>query len=235
MLVGIHQPNYLPGISYFCKILCSEVFVLLDSVQFSKGNWTNRNRIKSSQGELMLTVPLLLRGKGPQLISETVINNRIDWRKKHLQGIYQNYRKSSYFNEIFPIIEKCYDTHEESLSKLNSCLIQSICTYLSMDKKFVLSSSLSMESDLKSTSLLVRLCSEVGGTAYISGLGGKKYMEMDTFAQSGLNVSFLEYVGSAYQQRNGDFIPNLSIIDLLFNEGPNTIQVLKRSYRIVNE
>ncbi len=180
----------------------------------------------------MLTVPVLLKGKGPQLISDTVINNKIDWRKKHLQTISQNYGKSPYFSEMFPMIEEIYANQEESLSSLNANVIQVVCKYLDIERKFVLSSTFPEMSHLKSTDLLVHLCKELGGTTYISGIGGKKYMEMDTFVENNVDVSFIEYVASPYQQRYGEFISNLSIMDLLFNEGLHSVQILRKSIKL---
>jgi hypothetical protein len=226
--VGIHQPNYFPGISYFCKILYSDIFIFLDSVQFSKGNWTNRNRIKSAQGELLLTVPVFTTGKSSQMISETSIVNRTDWRQKHLKSIYQNYYKAACFKETFPVIEEIFNTNWENLSEMNVNIIKRLCTFLAIERCFILSSEIE-SGDLGSTDLLIHLITQAGGDTYISGAGGRKYMEMDKFAENHLEVRFLTLTGLAYLQRFKGFLPNLSIIDLLFNEGPEAVRILRES------
>ena len=231
MIVGIHQPNYFPGVSYFAKIISTDVFIFLTSVQYTKGNWTNRNRIKSPQGELLVTVPVLTKGKLNQAISEVRINNKVDWRKKHLKTIAQNYRKAPYFNVYKSLLEEVIGFDTEYLSEFNIHAIKKICSHLGIETEFVLSSEL-METNLKRTDLLVYLVQAVEGMAYLSGLGGKKYMEVDKFSKVGIELRYTMFEPVPYRQRYGDFIPNLSILDLLLNEGPNSVSVLKNSSRV---
>jgi hypothetical protein len=231
MIVGIHQPNYLPGISYFCKILQSDTFIFLDSVQFSKGNWTNRNRIKSSQGELLLSIPVLTKGKSSQLIAEMKIANVTDWRNKHLKTIYQNYSKAPFFRDIIPMLEEIYSIAWENLSQMNLHIIKKICNILGIDKTFYLSSQLGGD-DRNGTDLLIFLVQAVGGDAYLSGEGGKKYMETEKFAANQISLSFQEFSLLPYRQQFGEFIANLSILDLLFNEGADSVKIIQDSARI---
>ena len=230
MIVGIHQPNYLPGISYFCKILSSDVFVLLDSVQFSKGNWTNRNRIKSPQGELLLSIQVYTKGKSEQLISEITIANREDWRKKHLKSIYQNYNKAIFINNIYPIMEDIYRSDWTNLAQLNCHIIRKFCNILGIDRKFYLSSELG-GNDRHATDLLIFLVQAVGGATYLSGAGGRKYMELEKFAAQGIGVRFQEFTPAPYRQLHGEFISNLSLIDLLCNVGSDAVNILQDSVR----
>jgi len=231
MIVGIHQPNYVPGMSFFCKILYSDIFIFLDSVQFSKGSWTNRNRIKSAQGELLLTVPVFTTGKSSQMISETLIVNRTDWRQKHLKSIYQNYYRAPYFKETFPVMEEIFNIPWGNLSEMNTYIIKKLCHFLGIERRFLQSSEIESEG-LRSTDLLIHLIKQAGGDTYLSGAGGKKYMEMEKFAVNYLEVRFLTYTRLAYPQQYEDFLPNLSIIDLLFNEGPNAVHILKESAQV---
>jgi len=232
MIVGIHQPNYLPGISYFAKIWNSDIFIFLDSVQYTKGNWTNRNRIKTAQGELMLTVPILTKGRINQKVCEVQINLREQWLKKHIRGIQQNYNKAPFYKGIMPILEELLDNHWQDLAKMNIALIKKICDVLGMQKTFFISSDLGGD-NLRSTELLIYLIETVGGNSYLSGAGGKKYMEIEKFPENGLGLYFLDYRPVSYRQQLGDFIPNLSIIDLLFNEGPGALRLIRESVEIV--
>jgi hypothetical protein len=231
MIVGIHQPNYLPGLSYFGKILHSELFVFLDSVQYSKGSWTNRNRIKSQQGEIMLTVPILTKTQGFQPISEIRILTNANWKKKHLKSFSQNYSKAPFFHQYFPVFKAIYSQDWESLAELNITLITKICGLLGIDKNFILSSNLDDKTQ-RSTDLLIYLTKAVGGDIYLSGVGGTKYMEVEKFKANNLSLLFARFSPVAYRQQFGNFITNLSIVDLLFNEGPNALNILKNSTRI---
>jgi hypothetical protein len=232
MIVGIHQPNYLPGISYFCKILQSDTFIFLDSVQFSKGNWTNRNRIKSPQGELLLSIPVLTKGKSFQLIAEMKIANVVDWRNKHLKSVCQNYSKAPFFRDFIPMLAEIYSIAWENLSQMNFHIIQKICNILGITKKFYLSSQLG-GNDRRATDLLIFLVQAVGGDAYLSGIGGRKYMETEKFAAKQISLSFLEFNPLPYRQQFGEFIANLSILDLLFNEGVEAVKIIQDSARIL--
>jgi hypothetical protein len=232
MIVGIHQPNYLPGISYFCKILQSDTFIFLDSVQFSKGNWTNRNRIKSPQGELLLSIPVLTKGKSLQLISEMEIVHRNDWRKKNLKSIYQNYSKAPFFHDIIPIMEEIYSIEWENLSQMNCHIIKKLCNVLGINKEFHLASKLGGD-DRRATDLLIFLVLQVGGDVYLSGQGGRKYMETEKFAAQRIELRFQEFTPVPYCQQHGGFIANLSIIDLLFNEGGDAVRIIRNSARML--
>jgi hypothetical protein len=231
MIVGIHQPNYFPGISYFGKIINSDIFVILTSVQFTKGNWINRNRIKTAQGELLLTVPVLTKGKLNQKINEVRINNRVEWRNKHLKTIIQNYRKTPYLDKYKTLLEDAIRFDTVYLSELNINLIKKICTCLGITTKFVIDTEI-VDKNLKSTNLLVDLVKTVGGKTYISGIGGKKYMEVGIFSAADIDLRYSIFEPVKYTQKYGNFISNLSIIDLIMNKGPNSLEIIKKSVRI---
>ena len=116
MIVGIHQPNYLPGQNYFAKIIRCDKFILLDTVQYTKNNWTNRNRIKTPQGAQWLTVPIIVKGRMGQIIKDVQINPRENWAKKHFKAIYMNYNKSPYFKKYSDFFEQVYSRNWENLS-----------------------------------------------------------------------------------------------------------------------
>lgn len=229
MLIGIHQPNYLPGLSYFVKLMRSDAFIFLDSVQFSKGNWTNRNRIKTPAGELLLTVPILTKGQGPQLIKDIRINPAMDWQKKHLKSMEQSYRKSPGLQETLDLLTGIYSREAELLAPLNMALIRAICAWLGIERPMYLASQLGGDG-LASTDLLVHLLKAVGGTGYLSGAGGHKYMDMDKFAAAGIEAAFMEFLAAPYRQPYWEFIPNLSIIDLMCAEGRGARAVLEQSW-----
>jgi hypothetical protein len=229
LIVAIHQPNYIPGVSYFAKIMRSDIFILLDTVQYSKGNWTNRNCIKSSRGEVMLTVPIITKNRSLQNIFEVGINpHKLNWPKKHLKTLQQNYGRTPYYAQYLPIFENILSCGWKSLAGLNVRLIGEICALLGLPAKLIRASDLPPTA-LSSTDLLVHLTREVGGDSYLSGQGGRKYMETEKFTASRVNLSFAEFSPRPYRQQFGAFIPNLSIVDLLFNEGPRAREILQQS------
>ena len=234
MIVAIHQPNYIPGVSYFAKIVRSDIFILLDTVQYSKGNWTNRNRIKSSRGEIMLTVPIITKNRSLQNIFEVGINpNELNWHKKHLKTFQQNYSKAPYYAQYMPILEDILSRGWKSLADMNIWIIREICTLLNLPSKLIRASVLS-QTEQHGTDLLVHLTREGGGDSYLSGQGGRKYMETEKFTASQVKLIFSKFSPQPYRQQFGEFISNLSIVDLLFNEGPNAFQVLQQSVSIAS-
>jgi len=226
MIITIHQPNFLPWIGYFYKILKCERFVFLDNVQYTKNSFINRNKIKTSQGELWLTVPVSFHFG--QKIFEVKIDNSFDWRKKHLKTLELNYRKAPFFDEIYSLIEEVYYKDGwESISDLNIELILKICNYLNIEREFIRSSDLGV--DGKATELLISIVKELNGKVYLSGFGGAKYQEERLFEEAGIKLVYYDFQHPIYNQLYGSFIPNLSIIDLLFNSGKLSADVIRNS------
>jgi len=215
MKVAIHQPQYLPWPGYFNKILQADIFVFLDDVQYKKNEWQNRNRIKSATGEIWLTVPVHYRFG--QKINEVEIDNKIFWQKDHLKTISVCYRKAKYFDKFFPYIEKLLSKKYKMLVEVNIESINIILSYLGINKKIVLSSELKVEGE--KTKRLVNICKKLGCDIYISGSGAKEYLVVEEFKKNNINVLFQEYTTPEYPQLFGKFIPNLSIIDMIFNVG----------------
>ncbi|MFN3550196.1 MAG: WbqC family protein [Endomicrobiia bacterium] len=215
MKIAIHQPQYLPWSGYFNKLLKSDIFVFLDDVQYKKNEWQNRNRIKSSKGEIYLTVPVHYRFG--QKINEIKIDNKILWNKDHLKTIKYNYQKSKYFNEFFPHIENLLTKKYEMLIDLNISSIKTILSYLGIEKKIINSSDLKVEGE--KTKRLINICRKLNAEIYISGIGAKNYLVVEEFEENNIKVIFQEYTTPNYPQLYGEFIANLSIIDMIFNIG----------------
>lgn len=230
MVVSCHQPNYLPWIGYFAKMRESDVFVLLDSVQFPRGvckgtSWVNRNRIKTSDGELWLSVPVKKKGRGLQIIKDVEIENIHKWRENHLLSLFHFYKKAPYFNEYIKGFERIYKKRWDKLVDLNLVLITQISKWLGIKAKVVCSSSLGLNSN--KSRMLIDICKKLGADTYISGIGGNKYLDLSAFSDAGITVKHYHFDSHPYPQFWGDFIPNLSIVDLLFNCG-------KRGFEIQN-
>lgn len=230
MIVAIHQPQYLPWLGYFDKMITADVFCYLDNVQYKKNEWQNRNRIKTAQEWQWLTVPVLYRF--PQKINEVKINNKVNWKRKHLQALVTNYNKAPFFSEYIGFFEEVYSRDWEFLSELNVYLIEKLRKSLNLDEKQTdLASSLHLSDD--PTDRLIDICKALGGDTYLTGRDGVRYMNLERFNQRGVKVKVQEFRHPQYPQLFGDFVSHLSILDLLFNFGPESMEKI-REYKSFN-
>jgi hypothetical protein len=210
MKVAIHQPQYLPWLGYFDKIDQADCFVLLDDVQFKKNEWQNRNKIKTAAGWQWLTVPVLHRF--PQRICEVRINRTDPWSRKHLQ----------------PFFEEIYAREWTLLLDLNLATIAYLAEALGIQTKLVLASSLPVPAELEATDRLIAICQAVGANTYLSGVGGREYLDLAPFKEAGIGVLFQAFQTRLYPQRFGAFVPDLSIVDLLFNCNDHSLQIIRQ-------
>ena len=224
VIVAVHQPQYLPWLGYFDKIDKADVFVLLDNVQFKKNEWQNRNKIKTAQGWMWLTVPVLY--KYPNHIDEVQINNRIDWRKKHLRALEINYQKAPYFRNFFPEVEHFYAEDSDFISEANRASVLMLLRMLGIHRETEIASVLGHLPE-EPSERLAAICETVKADTYLSGAGGKDYLDLEPFNDKGITVLFQDFKHPVYMQLYGDFIPNLSLLDLLFNCGPDSLKVLE--------
>ncbi len=215
MILTIHQPMYLPYPGIFNKMENADIFVFLDDVQYSDGYYYNRNRIKTQRGALMLTVPLL-KSLG-QKLNEIRIATNIKWQKKHLKSIYANYSKADYFSSYIDFFEEIYNMQWEKLHNLNMKTMIYIMEALDINTQFYLSSEPKCEST--GTQRIIDTCKALDADTYLSGIGGTDYLDQKLFKKNNIKLEFQRYAPKEYKQLWGDFIPNLSIIDLLFNLG----------------
>jgi hypothetical protein len=227
MIAAIHQPQYLPWLGYFNKIYKADVFCYLDDVQYKKGDWQNRNRIKTSQGWQWITVPVKYRF--PQLINEVEINNSVNWRKKHLQAIKTNYGKTPFFQQYIDIFEEIYSRDWEFISELNIYIVEKIRKMIGVDNTTMVTSSEMKLSD-DPTDRLIDICKFAGADTYLSGQDGGKYMNMERFSERCIKVIVQDFKHPVYPQKFGDFTSHMSIIDLLFNCGPESLEKIKGAH-----
>jgi hypothetical protein len=214
----------MPWLGYFDKIVRSETFVFLDNVQFKKNEFQNRNKIKTAQGWMWLTVPVLY--KYPEQINEVKINNEIDWRKKHLRTLVINYQKAPHFHGIFPKIEQFYAGDSPSISEVNSESVLMLLGQLRVERRIVIASALGHLPE-EPSERLAAICESLGADTYLSGAGGRAYLDLEPFNKKGITVKFQTFNHPVYPQLYGDFIPNLSFLDLLFNCGPDSLNILE--------
>jgi hypothetical protein len=224
MIISIHQPAYLPWLGYFDKIIRSDVFIYLDTVQLEKNSYSYRNKIKTPQGSTWLTVPLKMKGHTNNLIKDMDIDNSKHWKKKHLKNIFYNYKKSSFFDELYPKIENLYQQDYKLFSDLAYEHLLFWLQELDIKTKIVKSSDLDIHS--KKSNLILDICKYFDADEYISGALGREYLDEDDFKEKSVEVEYQSYNHPVYRQSGRDFLPNMSIIDLLFNEGPKSNDIL---------
>jgi hypothetical protein len=230
MICAVHQPQYLPWPGFFSKLDAADLFILYDDTQYKHDEWQNRNRIKTPQGRQWLTVPVHRRQGA--LIREIRVDNGQHWTRKHANAIASNLARTPYYRTVFETGEfAAVYTHEwQSLSELNIALIRILCRALGIGTPMVRSSELDYQG--KASDALVSLCRAVGAKTYLSGAGGRDYIERAAFETAGLALRFHDYRPSAYPQRFGEFAPGLSVLDMLLNCGPESVGRLRAGRRI---
>ena len=224
MIVAVHQPQYLPWLGYFDKIEQADVFVLLDTVQFKKNEWQNRNRIKTAQGWQWLTVPVLYRF--PQMIAEVQINNREKWQHRHQQAILSNYRKAPHWNRLEVFFEEIFSCDWTSIARLNSRVVKRLCKLLGIETPLFIASEMGEFPDDPDERLMA-IVKHFGADTYLAGSGGRGYMQLDRYRDNGITVRFQEYRHPVYSQLFGEFEPFMSVIDLILNHGDESLKILR--------
>lgn len=224
--VAILQSNYIPWKGYFDLVAAVDEFIIYDEMQYTRRDWRNRNQIKTPQGLLWLTVPVVAKGKYYQKISETEIEGD-EWPKTHWRTITVNYRRAPYFNEVSKWLERFYlPPHPNYLSDLNRDLIVAICDYLAIETKITNCTEYDIVDG--KTERLARLCAQAGGTEYVSGPSAKNYIDEEVFFNHGIQLRWFNYEGyKSYPQLWGDFVHQVSVLDLLFNCGKSAPRHMK--------
>lgn len=216
-IVGIHQPMYLPYLGIFNKMKSVDVFVFLDDVEYSSGYYYNRNRIKCPNGELMLTVPVMK--KNGIRLNEIKIAQNIRWQEKHMKSLITCYEKSDHFKDYKNFFEEVYNAKWEKLHELNMKTMLYIIEQLGIEIPIYFSSELLKDYQSSGTQRLVDICIKLDADVYLSGIGGRDYLETGLFNQNDVKIEYQNYNPREYKQLYPPFIPYLSIIDLLFNVG----------------
>lgn len=222
----ITQSNYIPWKGYFDSINVVDEFVLYDDMQFTRRDWRNRNKIKTAGGMQWLTIPVEVKGKYLQKINETKISDK-NWNLQHWQMLRHNYCKASSFIDVKDFIENLYHSaNSEWLSEVNYHFLRGISDFLEIKTPISFSSSYKLEEG--KTERLVSLCKQCNATDYYTGPAAKNYMDESLFEKENITVHYFDYSGyPVYQQLFGEFAHEVSILDLLFNEGMKAKKFLK--------
>ena len=224
MKLGIMQPYFLPYIGYFQLIKAVDKFVIYDDVNFIKRGWINRNKILLNGQSFLFTVSLLKASQN-KLINEIYVSND---QSKLLKTIYLTYKKAPYFSSVFPIVEAIFGYEDKNLAQFVGNSIIQIADYLQLDTEFIYSSDIKeMDHSLKGQNKILNICTVMGATGYINAIGGMELYDKKEFEKAKVSLFFLKKKSIKYQQFKNEFVPNLSILDvLMFNSVEQTNELL---------
>lgn len=234
-ILSIHQPNYWPYPGLLAKINLADAFMYMSNVKLNKRSWQTRNKIKSSNGTIFLTVPIFVKGKFFQNISEVQICNDRNWQNKTLNTIKSNYHRAPYFEKIFSDIEGIYLSKWENLNSLNIYITNFLLDKLNIKTKIFYDTDFNFVEH--KTDLLIAMCLKTGYNTYISNKGSQAYVKIDKFTNKKLNHLYVDWICPRYLQLFGEFVPNLSILDMLFNCGYESTEKIvkdKNNFRFSN-
>jgi hypothetical protein len=227
--VAILQSNYIPWKGYFDLIRAVDEFILFDTAQYTRQDWRNRNLVKTQHGPMWLTVPI--KSHFPQLIQETEVSDPI-WKERHWKTLAQNYARAPYFDVYRARFEELYlGCEEKMLSRVNYRFLKAICEMLGIHTRF--SWSAEYPAVKGKTERLVEWCKSLSATEYWSGPAAKDYIDESLFANESIAVRYVDYSGyPEYRQLYPPFHHAVSIVDLIFNEGPDAARYMKGFHAI---
>jgi hypothetical protein len=230
MKIGIMQPYFFPYLGYFQLIQAVDRFVIYDDVNFIKGGWVNRNFILSQGRPQRITMQLF--GASPnKLINAIEVGSNM---KKLLMTISQAYSKAPCYSLVFPMIETCLTYPEKNLARFLEFSLRTICDYFGIKTEMFVSSSLKKDNNLKGSEKVIAICKSLDGKVYINAIGGKELYNQEHFQQNELELFFLQMGPVTYPQLRGDFVPNLSIIDIMMFNSQERISRLLNEYKLVD-
>jgi hypothetical protein len=228
MIIAANQPYFAPYPGFFYKACHCDCLVILDDVQFPRGTtWITRNRFKNDQGTLWMTIPVWKKGLGLQSIGDVRICHEGRWVRKHIESLKHAYANAPFFNEHLAFLEDIFETGFEKIIDLNMKIIQYIIDFLEIDTHVLLQSDLAVSG--KGDRLLIELCRQLGGGNFLAQGAARKYLNADLIRNAGIRVKYFTPPALIYPQLWGNYIPNLSIFDLIFNCGSKAREIVEGS------
>ena len=228
MILSISQPAYLPWLGYFNRIAKSDVAIVLDNVMLersSKTRYTNRNKIRSGKSWNWLTVPVKTAGQGQPLICNVELDCEQNWATKHFRSIVMSYSRAPHFETHRDWLQNFYSQPWTHLAPMITTSSRYLMEALGIKTQMLLSSNLEVEG--QKSALILNLCKHVGASTYLSGPFGRDYLDSKAFEEAGIKLEFDDYKHPVYSQLHGGFEPYMSVIDLLFNCGDRSLDILK--------
>jgi hypothetical protein len=231
--IAIMQPYFFPYIGYFQLINSVDEFIIYDNIQYTKKGWINRNRILCNESDKFITLPLKKDSDFKDVFERKLSDTWIDDRNKILNLIKTSYRKAPFFNDVFEIVQKCLLYDNQNLFNFIFNSIKIINEYLEIKTKMILSSSVNIDHSLKSKHKVIAICKEMNATTYINAIGGVDLYDKDEFLENKIFLNFIKSNSLNYKQFDNEFIPWLSIIDVMMFNSKNRVIELVNSYSII--
>ncbi len=226
-MISTNQPYFFPYIGFFQKAYLSDHLVILDNVQFPRGTtWISRNRWKNAQGTLWMTVPVKKKGLGLQRIGDVRIYHDGRWAKKHLQSLKNAYARAPYFDEHLPFLENLYSKRHEKLIDFNVEIIRYLINQFEIDTDIRLLSDMTV--CVNGDNRIAAICKNLGASRFLVQQTARKYYDANDLASQGIRLVDFKPGSPVYPQLWGDFIPNLSAMDIMFNCGPKARDIMTR-------
>jgi WbqC-like protein family len=232
MKIAIMQPYFLPYIGYFQLINAVDKFLLYDIVTFIKGGWINRNRIIVNNTDYMFSIPLV-KASPNKNIADIFIKDDLKWKNQLLKTIEQSYKKAPYFEKIFPLISSIINKDETNLSKFILNSFQLINNYLDINTEIIPSANQYKVDQLKGADKVIQICKEENADIYINAINGRKLYDKESFSKQDLSLFFIDSQEIKYQQFKNDFLPNLSILDVLMFNSKEQVKEYLNKYELV--
>lgn len=232
MKIGIMQPYFVPYIGFWQLLNAVDQYVIYDDVNFIKGGWINRNRILVQGKPQYFNIQM--EGASPfKKINEINVNSSVVWREKAMKTVDLAYRKAPYFNTVYPLIEKIIFCGENNLAQFVTNSIRCICDYLDITTRLIISSEFEQDRALRGQDRVLDICSRLQATEYYNAIGGRELYSKDAFAQNGIELHFLKTNDIMYQQFENDFIPYLSIIDVMMFNSKEQLNAMLQMYSLI--
>ena len=233
MKVAVMQPYFMPYIGYFQMIKSVDTFIFYDDVNFIKQGWINRNRILLNNKDFLFTIPLH-NATSFSLIKDTLLNEKFYpiWKVKFLQSIAQNYKKAPHFEVVYSLISTVLNTNCQSISELAIESVKMVSGYLNLNTEFYVASERYQNKELEREKRLISICKNENATDYINAVGGKELYSKEIFKENGVELQFIASKPIVYKQFKDDFIPWLSIIDVLMFNSVAEVNELLNEYEL---
>lgn len=232
MKVAIMQPYFFPYIGYFQLINAVDVFVIYDDVNYIKKGWINRNTILVNGKGFLFNIPLQKASQN-KVINQIIIEYNSTWKINLLKTITFSYKKAPFYTEVFPIIKNIIEHDEKNLAKFITHSLREICCFLSISTTIVNSSDIEKNNDLKAQNKIIEICKMQEADSYINAIGGTALYNKDAFIKSGLSLNFIKSKAIIYPQFKNEFIPWLSIIDVLMFNTVTDIKKMLNQYELL--
>lgn len=232
MKVGIMQPYFFPYIGYWQLINAVDKYVIYDDVNFIKGGWINRNNILMN-GTAQLVNIQMHNASPNKLINEVVVSDNYVFKGKLLRTLHHCYKKAPFFEDVFPLIESVINQEEKNLAKYLEYSIRQVCEFLSIDTDILISSDINKNNELRAQEKVIDICKTLGADEYINAIGGQNLYSHEAFTVCGIQLKFLKKGEVRYAQLNNEFVPNLSIIDIMMFNSRDSITEMLNNFVLV--